>query len=56
MLDISCKLAYFNDMKETQIIVKLRDYIGDCGIEELVSLYNFVFNEEITWEDIEWNK
>ena len=43
-------------MKETEIIVKLQDYIGDCGIEELVSLYNFVFNEEITWEDIEWNK
>jgi len=56
MLDISCKLAYYNDMKETEIIVKLQDYIADCGIEELVSLYNFVFNEEITYEDIEWNK
>jgi hypothetical protein len=56
MLDVSCKLAYFNGMKETEIIVKLQDYIDDCGIVELVSLYNFVFNEEITWEDIEWNK
>jgi len=56
MLDISCKLTYFNDMKETEIIVKLQDYIADCGIEELVSLYNFVFNEEITYKDIEWNK
>jgi len=56
MLDISCKLSYFNDMKETEIIDKLQDYIANCGIVELVSLYNFVYNEEINYKDIEWNK
>ena len=40
---------------ESEIALKIKDYIEHCAKNDLIKLYNFIFSEQISdIEDIDW--
>lgn len=50
-----------NDMNETKVAVSkiadtIQEYLEHCDKKSLVELHNFIFDDQIDLEDVDWTK